>query len=128
RTFWRERGVRDNNVCLLKQVDAFRAAKVSVTFEWFNADFLGVRNQVPVLVSLVLKVHSLFSVILAEQIRLLALITSGYEFFELQLLEVVAEVMEEIADPWIIAVEIDNFPFEVLLIVAHLVLNVASCV
>ena len=80
------------------------AAKIAIAFEFVDADFVRIGDAVAILVAVVFEVESTSLRMLAEHIGVAILIAGGDQLFELQLLEVVREVVEEIADLWIVTV------------------------
>jgi len=72
----------------------------------------------------IFEIDALFRLVRAEQICVLVLIASGDELLQFQFLEVVGEVVEEIADARVIAVAENGLPFEVLRIVPEFLLDV----
>jgi len=93
----REGWVGYHDVCLLQQFDGLRAAEVAVTLQRDDPDLRGVGDVVVVPVPVVLKVYGLFGVVLAEEVDFLTLVARGDELLQSQLLEVVGEVVEEVA-------------------------------
>ena len=79
-----------------------------------EAYFVRVGDAVVVLVAVVVEVDSLFRRVLAEQVGVAILVAGGDQLFQLQLLEVVREVVKEVADLGIIAVAQDGLVLEVL--------------
>jgi hypothetical protein len=69
-----------------------------------NADFVGVWNAVAVLVAVVFEKDSLFELVRAEQVGVDILIAGCDQRFKLQLVEVVREIVKEVADLWIVRV------------------------
>ena len=63
---------------------------------------------------------------MAEQVPVLALVTSSDELPKPKLFEVVGEVLEEVADPRIVAVAVDDLVLEVLSIVLQFSLDVGQ--
>jgi hypothetical protein len=116
--------VGHHDVCLLKQFDALSAPEVPVAPEGLDPDLFGIGNVVAVLVPLVLEVDGLLRVVLANEICVLALVASGDELPESQLLEVVGEVMEEVAHAGVVAVAIDDLALEVLFVVPQFLLDI----
>ena len=63
---------------------------------------------------------------LREKIPLRVLVTSGEQFLQPQMLEVVGKVMKEVADPWIITVAVNDLASEMLFVMPQLVLNIGQ--
>ena len=82
-----------------------------------NSYFLRVRYTIAVAVAVIFKPNGTLTVILAEKVTLLALVASSYKFLQSELLEIMTEIVEEIADAWIIAIAQHHFVFKVLFIV-----------
>ena len=93
----REGRVGHHDVCLLEQFDGFLATEVAVTLERLDPNLLGVGDIVAVSVARVLELDRLLGVVLAEEIDLLVPVASRDELLQAQLLEVVGEVVEEVA-------------------------------
>jgi hypothetical protein len=115
-----------DDVRLLEQFDAFRAAEIAVAFEIVDADFLRVRDAAAVLVAVVFKVDSTLRSVLAEQIGITIPVTGRDELFQPELLEVVREVVEEIAYLWIVAVAQDGLALEMFRVMPQLLLDVGK--
>ena len=101
----RERRICHYNIRLLQQFYTFRATEITVTLKVSDADVLWVWNAGLVIVPAVFKVDGVFSIIPAEQVTILILVAGGDELLEAQFLKVVREVVEEVADPRIVAVQ-----------------------
>ena len=86
----------------------------------------GSGDAVVVLVAVVFEVDSLFRCVLAEQIGVAILVAGGDQLFQFQLLEVVREVVEEIADLGVIAVAKDALFREMLRVMPQLLLDVGK--
>ena len=91
--------------------------EISVTIEVMDTDFLWVWHTVAIAVAVIFKPNGTLAVVAAEKVTFLALVTSSYEFFESKRLKVMAEIMEEITDAWIITIAQHRFSFEMLFIV-----------
>jgi hypothetical protein len=115
----RERWIGDNNVGLFQKRDTFVTAKVAVAFEMMYADFLGVRQTVATFVAVILEIDTLFRLVRTEQISVLVLVAGGDELLEFQLLEIVGEVMEEIADAGVVTIAEHGLALEVLGVMAE---------
>jgi hypothetical protein len=89
-----------------------------------DPDFIGIGESIAILVPLVHEVFSILEVMLAEQVGGVALIAGGYEPLELQLLKVVREVVEEVADERVVAVAEDGLALEMSGIVTQFLLDV----
>ena len=120
----RERRICHNDVCLFKQFDTLLATEIAVAFQWLYANLLCVWYAVAVLVAFVYKIHSLLALVLAEQIHILILVASGYEFLQAEKLEVVGEISEEVAYAWVVAVAQHGLATEMVAIVAQFVVYV----
>ena len=80
------------------------AAEVAIALQRLDAHLIWVGNVVLVRVALVLQVDRLLGVVLTEEVGVLTLVTSGDQLLQTQLLEVVREVVEKVADAGVIAV------------------------
>ena len=89
-----------------------------------DADFLGVRYAVAIAVAEILQPNRPFAVVLAEQVAVLVLVASGNQFLQAQLLEVVTEIMEEVAHTRVVAVAEHRLPLEMRLVMLQFVLNI----
>ena len=58
-----------------------------------------------------------FGIILRKQVSVLVLVAGGNQFFQPQLLKVVTEIVEEVADAWVVAVAKHHFVLEMRLVV-----------
>ena len=120
----RERRIGHNDVCLFKQFDTLLATEIAVAFQWLYANLLCIWCAVAVLVAFIYKIHSLLALVLAEQIHILILVASGYEFLQAEKLEVVGEVSEEVAYAWVVAVAQHRLSTEMVVIVTQFVVYV----
>lgn len=91
-----------------------------------DADFVRVGDAIVILVAVVFEVDSSFARVLAEQIGVAILVAGGDQLFQLQLLEVVGEVVKEIANLGIIAVAQDSLVLEMLDVMPQLLLDVGK--
>lgn len=91
-----------------------------------DADFVRVGDAVIVLVAVVFEVDSRLRRVLAEQIGVAILVAGCDQLFQLQLLEVVREVVKEVADLGIVAVAQDGLVLEMLRVMPQLLLNVGE--
>jgi hypothetical protein len=89
-----------------------------------NADFGRIGNAIVVLVAIVFEVDSLLRHVLAEEIGVAILVAGGDQFFQLQLLKVVREVVKEITDRGIVAVAQDALVLEMFRAMTQLLLDV----
>ena len=89
-----------------------------------DADFVRVGHAVVVLIAVVFEVASTLSRVLVEQIGVAVLVTGGDQLFQLQLLEVMREVVKEIADLGIVAIAQDGLVFEKVCVMPQLLLDV----
>ena len=122
----RKRRIGDDDIRLLEQLDAFLAAKIAVAFQLVNADFVRVGDAVVVLVAVVFEVDSPLRRVLAEQVGVAVLVAGGDQLLQLQLLEVVREVVKEVADLGIVAVAQDGLALEMLRVMPQLLLDVGK--
>src|SRR5262249_1626651 len=118
--------IRDDDVCLLKEFNGLVAPEVPVALEVLDADALGIRNHGIAELTFVFEIDGLFGVVLAEQVAVLVLVARRDELLEAELLEVVRKVVEEVADPWIVAVAVHLLPLEVRRVVLELLLDVGE--
>lgn len=63
---------------------------------------------------------------MAKEVNISIVVARSYEIFEAYFLKVIAELMEEISDSWIVTVAIHNLPGKVILIVLKLSLDVLN--
>jgi hypothetical protein len=68
----------------------------------------------------------LLAVIRTEQVHLLILVTSGNEFLEPELLKVEREVVKEVADSRVVAVQIHNLVSKVFAVMLQLTFDVGE--
>ena len=114
----RERRIGHHNISLFQQLNTFLAAKVAVAFKWLYPYFLSIGDTVAVFVAFIHEKHSLFAFVLAEEIHVLILVASGYEFLQSKKLEVVGEISEEVAHARVIAVAQHRLAAKMLTIMA----------
>jgi len=81
-----------------------------------DTDCLWVWNAALVIVSTVFKVNGVFSIVPAEQVTTLILVADGDQLLEAQLLEVVREIVKEVANPRIVAVAVNHLALEMLFV------------
>lgn len=91
-----------------------------------NANLFRSGNPVAILLALVFQVRAHLGSMLAEKIGVLVFVAGGDQLFKLQFLEVVREVVKELADLGVVAVTQDGFVFEVFRVVPHLLLDVGE--
>ncbi len=89
-----------------------------------DTDFVRVWDAVFVLVAVVFEVESTCRRVLAEQIGIAILVAGGDQLFQLKFLEVVREVVEEIADLGIVAIAQHGLALEMLRVMPQLLLDV----
>jgi len=104
----RERRVRDDDVRLHQQFDAFGRAEVAVTLQLVDADLLRIGNAVAVLVAVVDERDRALAVVLRKEVRRLVLVARRDEALQPQRLELEGEVVEEVGDARIVAVAQDR--------------------
>jgi len=77
-----------------------------------------------IFVSGVFEVNRFFLVVLAEEVGRVVLVAGGYEPLQSEVLEVIREVKEEVADARVVAVAEDRFALEMLGVVLEFVFDV----
>ena len=120
----RERRIGDDDVGLLQELNAFGAAEIAVPLELPDRHLVVVDDQVAVPVALVDLADRPFAVALREKIDILALVARRDKTLKLEFLEVVGEVLEEVAPARIVAVAEHDLALEMFLVVPQLVLDV----
>ena len=91
-----------------------------------DTDLFRLRNTTTIRVSVVFQPDCLFTVVLAEEVRILTLVASGDELLEAKLLKVIGEVVEEVAHSRVVTITVNDPVAEVFLVVSELLLNVGE--
>lgn len=92
----------------------------------FDSDFFGAWNAVAVLIACIFKPDGFFGLVFAEHIRLVVFVTSRDKFFQPQTIEVMREIVKEIARPRVVAVAQDYLTLEVRFVVFELLFDVGK--
>lgn len=78
--------------------------EVAIALQVVDTCLLGVGQTVAVVAAVVFEPEGPLRVVLTEEVSLLILIAGSNWFLQPQLLEIITEIMEEIADSWVVAV------------------------
>ena len=119
-----ERWVRDDNVCLLEQLNALWTTEVAVSFEFVDSDFFRAWHTVSVPVAEIFKPDRGLAVVSTEQIHILILVAGCDKFLKSEKLKVVGEIMKEVADSRVITVAKDCLALEMFPVMPQLILDV----
>ena len=89
-----------------------------------NADLVRVRNAIAALVAIVFEVDACLARMITEQVGVGILVARSSQLFQLQFLEVVREVVEEMADLWIVTIAENGLALEMLRVMPQLLLDI----
>ena len=79
-------------------------AEIPIAFQRFYSYLFGIGYMVSIFIAFINQVNGLFALVLAEQVYILILITSGNQFFQSKKLKVVGEISKEITHTRIVTV------------------------
>lgn len=99
---------------------------IAVALEFVDADLVGVGLAVAVCVALVFEVKRAGGLMRAAEVGLLLFVAGRDQPFELQPLEIVGEVVEEVADARVVAIAKDGLALEVGGVVLEFLLDVGK--
>jgi len=119
--------IRNDDIRLLQECDAFIATEVAIPFKGVNTDPIRRGNAAAGgALAFVDKIDAKLGVVPAEKVGVAVLVAGGDELLELEVVELARKVVKEVADLGVIAVAQDSLALEVLRVVLEFLFDVGK--